>query len=63
MFEDNTRRWSGDHAIDPPLVPGVLLINRPFDTRDPGLVDLAPTILAALGLTKGSAMEGRSLLA
>jgi predicted AlkP superfamily phosphohydrolase/phosphomutase len=63
QFEDNTRHWSGDHAIDPPLVPGALLMNRPFDATDPGLTDLAPTILAAFGLNKGVAMEGRSLLA
>jgi predicted AlkP superfamily phosphohydrolase/phosphomutase len=62
LFEDNTRHWSGDHAIDPPLVPGALLMNSAFDTGDPALTDLAPTILAGLGLTKGRAMEGRSLL-
>jgi bisphosphoglycerate-independent phosphoglycerate mutase (AlkP superfamily) len=44
------------------LVPGALLMNSPFDTGDPALTDLAPTILAGLGLTKGRAMEGRSLL-
>ncbi len=62
LFEDNLRHWSGDHAIDPPLVPGVLLMNRPFDETDPALTDLAPTILAGIGLKKGAAMEGRSLL-
>jgi predicted AlkP superfamily phosphohydrolase/phosphomutase len=62
LFEDNDRRWGGDHAIDPPLVPGVLLINRPFQGDDPSLVDLAPTILNAFGLAKGPAMEGSSLL-
>ncbi len=61
-FEDNTRKWGGDHIIDPSLVPGVLFINRRFDGGQPSLVDLAPTILAALGVPKGSAMEGASLL-
>ena len=31
QFEDNLKRWSGDHLIDPALVPGVLFMNRPFD--------------------------------
>ena len=62
LFEDNTRRWGGDHAIDPALVPGALFMNRPFVTEDPSLVDLAPTILATFGLSAGPAMKGRSLL-
>ena len=28
LLEDNTRRWSGDHIIDPDAVPGVLFMNR-----------------------------------
>ncbi len=61
LFEDNTRRWSGDHAIDPLLVPGVLFMNRPFASDAPTLLDLAPTILAALGVPAGAAMEGHAL--
>ena len=61
-FEDNTKKWSGDHIIDPSLVPGVLFMNRTFDGEAANLMDLAPTILAALGVPKGSAMEGDSLL-
>jgi len=63
LFEDNTRRWGGDHIVDPALVPGVLFMSRPFDTRSPGFLDLAPTILAALGVPRGAAMEGSDLLA
>jgi predicted AlkP superfamily phosphohydrolase/phosphomutase len=62
QFEDNLKKWSGDHLIDPALVPGVLLMNRPFGSRGASLADLAPTILAALGVPKGQAMEGESLL-
>lgn len=60
-FEDNVKKWSGDHIIDPALVPGVLFMNQPFRGENPRLEDLAPTILDALGLAKGSAMEGDSL--
>ncbi|MGH7702077.1 MAG: alkaline phosphatase family protein, partial [Gemmatimonadales bacterium] len=64
LFEDNVKRWGGDHIIDPSLVPGVLFMGRPFRGRGPNptLLDLAPTILGALGVPAGAAMEGRSLL-
>lgn len=61
-FEDNVRKWSGDHIIDPDQVPGVLFMSRPFRGEKARLLDLAPTILAALGVPKGGAMEGESLL-
>jgi predicted AlkP superfamily phosphohydrolase/phosphomutase len=62
LFEDNNKKWGGDHVIDPGLVPGVLFMNRAFRQDDAGLEDLAPTILAALGVPKGPAMEGETLL-
>ena len=62
QFEDNVKKWSGDHIIDPDQVPGVLFMNRPFRRERARLLDLAPTILAALGVPKGPAMEGESLL-
>lgn len=63
LFEDNDKRWAGDHVVDPALVPGVLFMNRPFDAaRGPSLLDIAPTILNHLGVAKGSTMEGVSLV-
>jgi predicted AlkP superfamily phosphohydrolase/phosphomutase len=62
LFEDNVKKWAGDHTIDPCLAPGVLFMNQRFQGNQPGLMDLAPTILEALGVPIGTAMEGRSLL-
>ena len=62
LFEDNVKKWSGDHSIDPSLVPGVLFMNRKFSQEKANLLDLAPTILAVLGIPKGPSMEGNSLL-
>jgi predicted AlkP superfamily phosphohydrolase/phosphomutase len=62
LIEDNVKKWSGDHIIDPDQVPGVLFMNRPFRGEAARLLDLAPTILACLGVPKGMAMEGESLL-
>ncbi|MDQ3697747.1 MAG: alkaline phosphatase family protein [Gemmatimonadota bacterium] len=61
-FEDNVERWGGDHIIDPALVPGVLFMNRPFAGERVSLLDLAPTVLSALGVPKGKAMEGAALI-
>jgi len=63
LFEDNVKRWGGDHIIDPALVPGVLLMNRAFDGSGARLVDLAPTIIRALGAVVPAVMEGRDLRA
>src|SRR5439155_6387410 len=52
VFEDNTRRWGGDHIVDPALVPGVLFMSRRFDSASPNFLDLAPTVLAALGVPR-----------
>jgi predicted AlkP superfamily phosphohydrolase/phosphomutase len=61
-FEDNVKKWGGDHIIDPSLVPGVLFMNRPVREGGPSLLDMAPTILEALNVPRGEAMEGNSLL-
>ena len=62
LFEDNVKRWGADHVVDPDLVPGVLFMNCPFNEAGARLLDMAPTILKALGVPKGAAMEGDSLL-
>ena len=62
LFADNPKKWAGDHVIDPALAPGVLFMNRPFSADGVSLVDMAPTILAALGVPKGKLMEGENRL-
>lgn len=61
LVEDNTKAWGGDHIIDPELVPGFLAMNRPFRGEKARLMDLAPTILGALGVPPGPSMEGETL--
>ncbi|MCE9594173.1 MAG: alkaline phosphatase family protein [Planctomycetes bacterium] len=60
-FTDNTRSWSGDHCVDPRLVPGVFWSNRKLDGRRPALIDLAPTVLDLFGIEVPSYMQGRPL--
>jgi predicted AlkP superfamily phosphohydrolase/phosphomutase len=61
VFEDNTKAWSGDHCIDPRLVPGVLFASRRIDRKDPALVDIAPTVLRLFGLDPPAHMDGKPL--
>jgi predicted AlkP superfamily phosphohydrolase/phosphomutase len=59
IFEDNTKAWSGDHCIDPRLVPGVLFSSHKFVEEKPAIVDVAPTILKLFGLALPSHFDGK----
>ena len=61
-IEENRKAWSGDHCVDPVLVPGVLFSNRKIDAADPGIEDLAPTALNLFGVELPAWMEGKPLL-
>ena len=71
LLEDNLRRWSGDHIVDPESVPGILFMNRaPRQAHGQAghgaawarINDLAPTILHYLGVPVPETMDGASLL-
>lgn len=61
VFEDNRKAWSGDHSVDPRLVPGVLFSSRRIDVSDPALIDIAPTVLRLFGIEPPKYMEGTPL--
>jgi predicted AlkP superfamily phosphohydrolase/phosphomutase len=61
VVEDNRKPWSGDHCIDPRLVPGVFFCNRPVAREDPALIDIAPTVLQQFGIEVPGYMDGRVL--
>jgi predicted AlkP superfamily phosphohydrolase/phosphomutase len=61
IFEDNVKAWSGDHCIDPRLVPGVFFCNRATTTKEPALIDIAPTALTLFGITPPAFMDGKPL--
>lgn len=60
IFEDNTKAWSGDHCVDPRLVPGVLFSNRRITVAKPAIVDVAPTVLKLFGLKQPSFYDGKA---
>jgi predicted AlkP superfamily phosphohydrolase/phosphomutase len=62
VIEDNGKSWSGDHCIDPALVPGVLFSNLGLGNDKPSIMDIAPTVLELFGLVPPAHMDGRGLV-
>lgn len=62
LFEDNTKKWSGDHAsARPEDVPGILLSNRPVRLHAPRIEDLSQTAYGFTGVKPPPGVVGRSL--
>jgi predicted AlkP superfamily phosphohydrolase/phosphomutase len=62
VIQDNDRKWSGDHCgAVAALTSGVLFTNRPLRKQNPGIIDLAPTVLQALGLETSAQFDGEAL--
>jgi predicted AlkP superfamily phosphohydrolase/phosphomutase len=62
VFEDNTKSWSGDHCMDPRIVPGILFSNLRIAHESPNLMDMAPTVLDLFGIDAPEHMVGKSLV-
>ncbi len=62
VIEDNTKAWSGDHCIDPALVPGVLFSSLRLARTEPSIMDLAPTVLELFGIAPPAHMDGQGLV-
>jgi predicted AlkP superfamily phosphohydrolase/phosphomutase len=60
VFHANKKAWSGDHCVDPSLVPGILFANRPVKDENPRLIDIAPTVLSLFGVAVPEYMDGRA---
>jgi predicted AlkP superfamily phosphohydrolase/phosphomutase len=61
VFHSNTKAWSGDHCVDPSLVPGILFCNHPVENERPRLIDVGPTILSMFGVGVPAYMDGKAL--
>jgi predicted AlkP superfamily phosphohydrolase/phosphomutase len=62
ILSDNIKKWSGDHGIDPLLVPGVFFCNRPITLDNPDLRDISATCLHLFGVKIPDYIEGRALI-
>lgn len=61
VFHSNTKPWSGDHCVDPSVVPGVLFCNRRIMSDRPRLLDIGPTVLDLFGVKVPPYMDGKAL--
>ncbi|UCE42726.1 MAG: alkaline phosphatase family protein [Candidatus Aminicenantes bacterium] len=62
LFDDNTKAWSGDHCIDPRIVPGIFFCNHKINTKSPAIIDIAPTVLNLFGMDIPNHMDGHNLI-
>lgn len=60
-IKDNDDRWSGDHCIDPSLVPSILYSNRKINRPNPSMLDITATILDDYGIKIPTGMTGKPL--
>jgi predicted AlkP superfamily phosphohydrolase/phosphomutase len=61
VFRPNIKAWSGDHCVDPSLVPGILFCNHSIESENPRLIDIAPTVLSMFGVPVPDYMDGKTL--
>lgn len=61
-IEDNNKKWSGDHLVDPTLVPGIIFINKKFKLNNPEIADIAPTILCIFNIHNSKQTQGKILI-
>jgi len=61
ILEDNKQKWSGDHCMDPEVIPGILFTNKKIISEAPALFDLTATILQLFGIEKPKNMIGNSI--
>ena len=62
VFEDNEKKWRGDHIFDHTEVPGVLFVNRKVKKKDNSIMDVVPTVLEIMKIKKKSQFDGREFL-
>lgn len=62
IFSDNLKAWSGDHHVDPELIPGILFTNKKLTKAKPHITDIAPTVLSLFAVKPPPYMEGEVIL-
>jgi len=62
IFSDNLKAWSGDHHVDPELIPGILFSNKKVKKDAPHITDIAPTVLDLFAVKKPAYMEGEVII-
>ncbi|MDY6853848.1 MAG: alkaline phosphatase family protein [Thermodesulfobacteriota bacterium] len=61
IIADNLDKWSGDHCVDPSLVPAILFANKRVTTENVNLCDITATILAEFNISPDNEVQGKPL--
>ncbi len=61
VISDNCKSWSGDHCVDPSIVPGVFFCNRSIAEEQPRLVDIPATVMRLFGQDIPGYMQGKMI--
>jgi len=61
VVEENEKSWSGDHCMDPDVVPGIFFSNLKTGEENPGITDIAPSVLKLFGIDPPAYMTGKDL--
>ena len=61
LLDYNDYAWSGDHCMDPEVVPGILFSNKAITKENPSLLDIPVTVLAEFGVEKPEQMIGSDI--
>lgn len=62
QVEDNDKPWGGDHcSLDPEVVKGILIVNRPVTSDAPTMADMAPSLLGLLGVPPLPDADGKAV--
>jgi len=61
LIVNNLKKWTGDHIVDPSVVPGIFLSNFKINSNHPTVMDIAPSVLSCFGLAAPE-MSGKTLL-
>ncbi len=60
---ENRNWWSGDHCLDPLVVPATFLSSFAINKKVPAIIDITPTILKFFGIqTNNKDLKGKSLI-
>lgn len=62
IFSDNLDKWSGDHCVDPALVPAILISNRKIKEKRPALHDLTASVLREFNISQPDQMIGKGII-
>jgi predicted AlkP superfamily phosphohydrolase/phosphomutase len=63
VIEDNLSRWSGNHLMDPEVVPGILVSSQKLPGSGYALPDVTATLLAHYDVPFPAGMEGKDIFA